>query len=253
MKWIKTMAIITTLFLAFYATSMTKIPQINKAYAESPVLSITSMYNMTHPNSTFLINITIASVTKLNLWLINLNFDPEHIQITTGDRKGIQYPRKTGPFYNIFEGDFIKNVSSTYFFISSAQGGKVSNETGELYGLACAAATGGASGSGVLAMINFTLLKAGKSQINITRSILQSVDGSNITHSVVNGVISEEPAPPGPPIWTQTWFHGTLAAVGVIVGAIGAYKKLSKKLKQKRLLMARESEPIYEESEPVFD
>lgn len=254
MKWVKTMVIIITLFLASHATNTTIIP-LKKAYAESPVLSITSTYNLTQQYSTFLVNITVSDVTKLNLWLVNLTFDPEHIQITTGGNKGIQYPRKTGPFYNIFEGDFIKNVSSTYFFISSAQGGKISNETGELYGLACMASTGGASGSGVLAIINFTLLRVGTSQINITGSVLQSVDGSSITHSVVNGVVSDKPppAPPVPPIWTQTWFHGTLIAVGVVVGVVGIYKKFGKKIKQRRLSIARESEPIYEEHEPTFD
>lgn len=240
------------LLIIFSASPIVNVMQIQRAHAEATTLSVTSVYNLTQQNSTFLVNITVSDVKNLNLWIINLTFNPEYIQITTGNPKGIQYPRKTGPFYNIFEGNFIKNATSTMFFISQAQGGKISNETGELFGLVCSASTGGASGSGILATINFTLLKVGKCQINIKNSVLQSSTGSPIEHSVVNGVISDEP-PPVPPIWMQAWFHQTLIGMCVVAVVIGVYKKFRKKIRQKRLSLTRESEPIYEEKEPTFD
>lgn len=217
--------------------------------AATPTVKVVSAYNMTQAevNTTFLVAINVTDVTDLNLWYINFSFDPQHVKITTGNRGGIQYPRRTGVYYNILEGSFLKNVSGTAYLIKSS--GLVNNTSGIVNGIVCSLSGASRSGSGTLLTINFTLLKEDISQLNVTGSLLQTPSLAAIDHNVANGVISKE-LPPVPPIWVEPWFQSVIVGAVVIGAAAAVYKKFGKKIREKRILKAREIEPVYEEKEP---
>jgi hypothetical protein len=222
----------------------------NKVRAASTVLAISDVYNQNETAKTILVNVTVSDVTDLQLWSINITFNPQHLRITTGDPKGIEYPRRSKVRYNIYEGNFLKQLGTTGVIIRSDYG-KINNTAGVLFGLACSTGGGGGTGSGVLAIINFTVVSVMRSEIQIVGSLLQDAKNKEkISHIRDNAIITYEP-PPVPPIWSQIWFQGTVGGVVSIAGIAIFYKKVWKKIRMKRLVkLSREIQPIYEEKEP---
>lgn len=248
---------LTTVLVLFNLLAKDAQQQINIDHVEagSPILLISDVYNVNETGKTILINITVSEVTDLQLWIINITFDPHHLRITTGDRTGVKYPRYPPSkvvYYNIYEGDFLKDLGTTGVFIMS--GGRINNTAGEIVGLACSTSGGGKSGSGILARINFTVINVSRSEIRIVGSLLQDAKNKQpIPHLVDNGVVTYEP-PPLPPIWSELWFQGTVGGITIVAGSIVIYKTVWKKVRAKHLLkLSREIQPIYEENEPNFE
>jgi len=181
------------------------------------------------PGATFLVNVTVEDVSDVLMWVIDLKWDPNIIEISAGDSSGLM---KRGVHYNIYEGPFLKSLRTTMFLVNA-----VDNTEGSITSLSAGYMSAGstASGSGVLATINFTCINVGTTTIEITgpstasswRSMLIDHTGKEMSHEDVNGVFTENP-PPVTPIWTQLWFQTTLLTVGVIVVA-AAYAAIRRK------------------------
>lgn len=182
-----------------------------------PKVSLTSLYNATEPGTTFIVNITVSDVTNLYLWVINMSWDPSIIKITTGDSAGL---KKGGVYYNIYEGSFLKSLRSTRGLLVS----QINNTAGTIKALSCGFSTSGdgPSGNGVLASINFTLLKKGTSKIDINgpstkypgQCVLQDSGGNEMTVEVTDGLVSDG----APPLFSIQFGFGFIATViGVIV------------------------------------
>lgn len=204
--------LIILIAMAGVAITATNIP---KAKAAATTVAISKVYGMNQTGTTFLINITVSDVTGIYGWVMNLEWNPDMIKVTTGDPEGLNHRRAN---YNIYQGDFMQSASRTYFLVNS-----IDNNQGTIKALACAFTTTGytVSGSGLLASINFTLLDVGTTAINFTgpsisqpgHSILQSRSGEEIPHSIINGLVTDQPPPPPPPIWAESWFQNLVVAV----------------------------------------
>lgn len=219
-------------FLSIALTLIFAINFVNVAKTNAspgPTVKVTSVYNVEEPGATFLVNITVKDVSDVLMWVIDLKWDPTIIEITTGDSKGL---RKRGVVYNIYEGPFLKSIRTTVFLANG-----IDNLEGSITSLSAGYLTAGstASGSGVLATINFTCVTVGTTTIEITgpstgsswRSMLINHDGKEMSHEDVNGVFTENP-PPQTPIWTQLWFQTTLLTAAVVVVAT-AYVAIRRK------------------------
>jgi hypothetical protein len=259
MRKIEAFAMITLAFLSILNIGAT-IGTPPRAHAATPTLAITDVYDLNETGKTFLANLTISDINDLELWNINITFDPGHIQITTikgVTSKGLEFPRRSGIKYVILEGDFLKSAAATTG-LNINSGGKIDNATGEVNSLWDASGGNTVTGSGILAMFNFTVLNITTSQIRITESLVQSKKDAPYVaqHQVINATISNgsAPPPPPPPLWTQSWFQATIgvaSAAGVIVLLVVFYRKFWKRIKQARLLrVKRDMEPIYEDTEP---
>jgi len=211
-----------------------------------PKVSATSVYNVTEPDMTFMVNITVTNVTNLYMWIINMSWDPSIVKITTGDSHGL---KKGGVYYNIYEGPFLKSVRGTRGLLVS----KINNTDGTMTSLSCAYSTtgSGASGSGVLATINFTLLKKGTTTIDINGPsikypglcVLQDSAGNEMAIEVVNGTVSEG----GPPLFSiQFWFIATVIGIIVIILEVAALVMLFRR-------KPVEQQPETEEAEESFE
>lgn len=229
----RTKLIILIIFIliiaAFAATEPWRLP--------TPVVTISSVYNLTKPSTTFLVNITVSDVSNLAYWAINMTWDPKIIKVTTGDPKGLRVGRVR---YNIYEGPFIKNATDTYFLCN-----RIDNTKGTMEFLTEAVKTPGigVSGSGLLAAINFTYLSAGETALNVNgpsvkqpgQSVLQDAGGGGLQpqemeHIDIEGVVSNQ-APPVPPIWIQSWFLPTMAVVIFVIGIV-AYRQIRRIMKK---------------------
>lgn len=179
-----------------------------------PTVSITRLYNLNpQPGETITISVTISDVSKLVSCRINLAWDPNVLKVTTGDPKGWMYPVRRIR-YGVYEGPFLKEFSNSTMFLIN----KVNNEAGTITAIydAITSPATTASGSGVLATINFTYVNPNITTIEITgpregHSSLVDSTGRQIPHQDVNGLVTSE-APPG--IWTESWFQ---VAVGITV------------------------------------
>jgi hypothetical protein len=193
-----------------------------KIYASpEPTVMVTRIYNVKEPGGTFLVNITVEDTSDVFMWVIDLKWDSNIIEISTGDPNGL---KKRGVYYNIYEGPFLKSLRTTIFLANA-----INSTGGSITALSAGymSTTGAtASGSGVLATINFTCINVGTTAIEITgpskasswRSMLIASTGKEMSHKDVDGVFSENP-PPVMPFWTQLWFQTTLVTVGLIVVA----------------------------------
>jgi len=209
-----------------------------------PKVSVTSLYNATEPGTTFMVNITVSNVTNLYLWVINMSWDPTVIKITTGDPAGL---KKSGVYYNIYEGSFLKSLRSTRGLLVS----KINNTAGTMKSLSCAFPTpgDGPSGSGVIASINFTLLKKGTSKIDINgpsaknpgQCVLQNSGGTEMAVDIVDGVVSDG----GPPFFSLQIGFGFIATVTGIIVLILEIAGL--------VILFRRPEPLSEEDEEAFE
>ena len=174
-----------------------------------PAIAISHIYSVT-PGQTIEVEITISNVCDLSGWAVDLAWDPYILEVTTGDPEGVT-PIGSTISYNIYEGPFLKSIRPTSFLVN-----EVNNEHGEIRFLSAIYLEQGEnpSGSGVLATINFTCIRAGTTTIEITESIIQDGTGQSISHTIKSGLVTEnEP----PPIWTNLWFQTNVIIVEVIV------------------------------------
>ncbi|MEM3627869.1 MAG: hypothetical protein QXJ11_06250 [Candidatus Bathyarchaeia archaeon] len=231
---------LTLISLLLTLLNITGPIRFQEAKAQGTTLAVSKIYNV-NQTGTLLVNITVSEVSGMFGWIISLQWDPSVLQVNTGDKNGLL---KSRVYYNIYEGDFMKNVSATSFSVN-----RVDNATGNITNLSCFFKVTGTtvSGSGLLATINFTLLEVGTTAINVTYSSLINRDGKGIDHIVVSGLVTDQPEPPPPPIWTQFWFQATLVTVMVVV-VIPAL--IIKRLSGKTSLTAEDIEKImgYEEN-----
>jgi hypothetical protein len=155
-----------------------------------PKLEISSVYDVTE-GQTFLVNITVTDVNDLFKWVINIQWDPEIIKITTGDTNGLaQSIFGVITYYNIYEGPFLKSVRETRVLFTL-----MDNTNGKIQALTSGYATAGtstASGSGVLATINFTCTVPGTTNINITGSMLLDHTLTEMLHKTKNGLVTDQ-------------------------------------------------------------
>lgn len=211
MRDLRKLALTSTLILLLLALlNVTGQIRFQEVKAQGTTLAVSKIYNV-NQTGTLLVNITVSEVSQMYGWVISLQWDPTIIQVSTGDKNGLL---KNRVYYNVYEGDFMKNVSATIFSVN-----KVNNESGNITNLSCFFKVTGTtvSGSGLLATINFTLLKVGTTAINITYSSLIDRNGGGIDHTAISGLITNQPEPPPPPIWTQFWFQATVVTVIVVV------------------------------------
>lgn len=194
------------------------VPAVGSQYIytqSGPTVSITRFYNLNlQSGQTIIVNITISDVSSLISCRINLAWNPNILNVTTGDPKGWTDPIR-GIKYSVFEGPFLKEFSNSTMFLLN----KVDNAAGTITAIFDAIASPGisASGSGVIATVNFTCVNPGITTIEITgprkgHSSLQGSMGEQISHQDVNGLVTND-APLG--IWTEFWFQATVGLVVV--------------------------------------
>jgi hypothetical protein len=226
------------------AASFVRFPEVRAA---TPTVVVSSVYNLTQAATTLLINITVNDVSDLMMWVIDLVWDPNMMQLNTGSPTGLL---KKGVRYDIFEGPFLKSIRSTVFAANAINltGGKISS-------LAAGYLNPGtvASGSGTLVTINFTAINVGTTRINMTgpsaaqpgQSMLIGQSGKEISHDDVEGVITKDDPPPPPPFWTQLWFQVTVVIVAVAV--VAGYAVIKVVIPARARAKAKEAEEIVEE------
>jgi hypothetical protein len=224
--------------------------EVQQVSAQTPTVVVSRLYNFKESvGATFLVYINVSDVTDLRGFVMNISWNPEVIRLSE-DPNGIK-PLYNTTKYGIYFGDFLH---TSYQDVES-----VNNDKGWIKYLWKYRASGGDSGSGVLVILNFTLVKIGTTKIELTNPISQTspnkcflVDKNDkeIAHDEVDGVVSDQP-PPTPKFWEELWFQSTIVGVICVAGIIVLYKKVWKKVRAKRLLkMSREVQPIYEENEP---
>lgn len=158
-----------------------------------PKVAVSRVYNVTE-SDTLEVNITVYDVSDLDRWAVNLRWNPDILQITTGDPHGLE---KRGTHYNIYEGPFLKDVRGTIMLVND-----INNNQGTITFLTAGYLESGEtpSGTGVLATINFTVIDTGSSAIEITgpsvkypgQSILQDSEGEEIAHEDIDGLVTDE-------------------------------------------------------------
>jgi hypothetical protein len=185
------------------------------AGSSGTTVSITKYYNLNlQPGQTVIVNITVSDVSNMVSFRAHLAWDPNVLKVTTGDPEGWVDPI-TGIQYGIYEGPFFKNFSNETIFLVN----RVNNVAGNITGIFNAFTASGvsASGTGVIAIINFTCVNTGSTTIRIVgpregHSSLQDSAQQQILHQDIDGLITNE-APP--PIWTESWFQ-VAAGFGLI-------------------------------------
>ncbi|MEM1588855.1 MAG: cohesin domain-containing protein [Candidatus Bathyarchaeia archaeon] len=211
-------------------------------------LTIDKIYNVTEPGTTFLVNITVINAPKCAGWKIDLAWDPYILAVSTGDPNGLNVK---GVLYNIYEGPFTKNVRPADYFTVS----KVDNSAGIIKGLLAVYMTSGEfpEGTGVLATINFTVLRTGTTTIEITGpkqpggSVIVDENNKEIPHVELYGLITEKSPPP---IWESADFQFKVIVVEIMALSVSSvvlvWKYTPKEPKKRR------KGPIYENNF-VFD
>lgn len=192
---------------------------VPEAKAATPTVSVSRVYYLDQANASFLVDIMVTDATEMFGWVMNLSWNPNIIRISTGDPQGLS---RGGIRYNIFQGDLMRNASTTTFQVNS-----VDNTKGTIKALVCFFATTGftVSGSGLLARINFTLTDVGTTAVNITgpssisptQCALLDRNGQEIAHAEIEGLVTDQPPPPPPPFWTEQWFQGIIIIVVVLI------------------------------------
>jgi len=212
---LKKLAMVLITLLVFSAANVAVMVRIPEAEAQGPTLQIRKVYGLNQTGTTFLVNITIGDVAELGGWTVNLKWDPNMTTVSTGDSHGLPKRGRTGlTYYNIYEGGFMKNASSTNFLVNA-----VNNTDGTITSLASFFTQVGNSvtGSGLLAIINFTLKNVGTTSINITNSVVVDRSGGGVEHTAVDGLITDQPPPPPPPFWTDPLFQTAVIVFFVVV------------------------------------
>lgn len=156
------------------------------------VLSIDAVYNVDHVGQTVLLTATLKNVPSVGKWIVIVSWDPYIAQVTTGVPNGTE-PAGGGASYGIIEGPFLKDVAPTYFVMNY-----LDNQNGNAL-IGCLFKSSGAqiSGTGVIFMMNFTILHPGTTTIELTppfagenESLVLDSSHSMISHMDVNGLIT---------------------------------------------------------------
>jgi len=194
--------------------------------SSGPTVSITKLYNSSlQTGQSIIVNVTVSDVSDLISCRINLAFNSSVLKVTTGDPNGWR-DVLTGTRYGIYEGPFFKSfTNSTILLINN-----VNNNLGKITAIYDAIFVGGisASGSGVVATINFTCVNpTTNTSIRITgpsqgQSTLQTTTAFQIQHQDIDGLVTAD-GPPG--IWTELWFQVAFSVVivEIIVLALGIF------------------------------
>ena len=194
--------------------------------SSGPTVSITKLYNSSlQTGQSIIVNVTVSDVSDLISCRINLAFNSSVLKVTTGDPNGWRN-ELTGIRYGIYEGPFFKSFTNSTFFLIN----DVNNNLGNITAIYDAITTGGisASGSGVVATINFTCVTpTTNTAIRITgpsqgHSKLQTTTAFQIQHQDIDGLVTAG-GPPG--IWTELWFQVAVSVVMVeiIVLVLGIF------------------------------
>jgi hypothetical protein len=185
------------------------------------VLSIDSAYNVTEVGQTVLLNATLSNVPSCGEWVVGLAWDPYIAQITTGVPNGT-LTAAGGSSVGIFEGPFLKDVAPTRFIINY-----VDNVNGKAFLGAFFASSGlGASGSGVIFTMNFTIVHVGTTTVEVqppssgeNQSVVETAQMNNVPHSDVDGLITNQGPPP---TWTKATFQETVIASEIFLLAVAS-------------------------------
>ncbi len=179
-----------------------------------PTLTVDRVYNAGETGSTVLVNVTLSNVESCTTWGLNLTWDPYYLQLTRGTA-----PFAGGPPLEVREGPFFTAQNSTTFLYFSA----IDLVKGEIVVIDLFTASGVyVTGSGVIFMLNFTMVHAGTSAIelnpptpNLTQSAIGDQNNMNVEHDEVNGLVTNEGSPP---VWASTDFQAMLiyGEVGVL-------------------------------------
>ncbi|MBN1618452.1 hypothetical protein JW887_03865 [Candidatus Dojkabacteria bacterium] len=141
--------------------------------AIAPIISVNPpVIKVLEANASFLVNIIISDAVDILAWNIEVTWDPEILKITS-----------------VTEGDFLSSVGSTVF---TAAAPPLLPNSNELYpGLIPDISSGlliaeSASGSGVLATLNFTSLSLGTCPILLGDTMLNFSAGELVIEHTVN-------------------------------------------------------------------
>ena len=141
----------------------------------SAVVSVVSSPSPAQVGSPVAVDVVIAGVADLFAYQFSLAFNPAVLQVTGGS-----------------EGGFLPTAGATLF-----DRGTVNNTLGTLT-LAFGSLTGpvaGANGGGVLARINFSVTRAGSSNLSFSDVLLLNSNLGTLTALVNNGVLTAVPEP----------------------------------------------------------
>lgn len=242
----KVMLLLIILVIAAGATYYLTVPQTTTA------LSISKLYNI-YQEQTIKVNVSLLDVTDAIDFVVSLKWDPYILKVKTGDNiSGWRDPLSTQTpiYYNIYEGPFFRSFSSTLFVINS-----VSNTKGEIkriYEQLAVTNETGATGSGLVAIIEFECLNNGTTTIEITQSavtrLLDVGTPLSTQHLAVNGSVTETGPPP---IWTEQALQiqvlavelTAMAATPVVISIV----RSARAPKQSKSAMDKRIEKLFEE------
>jgi len=127
------------------------------------------------PGDLFSVDVGVSNISDLYAFQFDLTFDPAIISATA-----------------ISEGAFLPSSGATFFFPGTIDniGGAITFNADTLLG-----AVSGASGSGVLATIQFSALGPGSSPIGLSNVILLDSSLGDISAGVINGSVTVSPEP----------------------------------------------------------
>lgn len=177
-----------------------------------PSLSIDKVYGIANVGDTILVNATLNNVPACKLWRTILVWDPTILRLAPGGPNST-HPAE-GPRVDVTEGPFMKEKGSTTFVINT-----VDNENGfiDLGVLASGVAT--PSGTGVIAIFNFTILSVGSTTIEtrppsgFNQSVIVDAANHLIAHDEAYGLVTKDEPPP---MWASVDFQNNLI-IGEVV------------------------------------
>jgi len=217
-------SLVLLIMLTLTLTPKTMLTSITKA--ASTTVEVSKHYDMVETGTTFIVNITVSDVTNLKKWAVDIEWDPTIVRVTEGDPNGTKPTHgETNKRFNIYEGPFLKQAGSTHFEVSYM------NNTRGVVGLYCDLTTPGSSatGSGVLATINFTLIEKGTTKLDIIgpnyeegTSTLTGANLQPIPHADSDGIVSDKSPPT---ILNELWFQITIAVIIILVIVAAIYLK----------------------------
>lgn len=166
-----------------------------------PTLEIDRVYNMTEAGQTVMVNVTLRNVPSTigcSGWGFKLTWDSSVAKLTTNGPDAVQ-PASGGPSVVLTEGPFLKSVGATVFVADS-----VDNDQGEaVLGCMLLDLRNNASGTGVILMMNFTIVKPGTTALELgspspyfNQSGVGDASNHWMDHVDINGWITERKEEP---------------------------------------------------------
>jgi hypothetical protein len=182
-----------------------------------PALSIDNVYNVTKAGDAILVNVTLSDVPDCGGWETGIAWDPYIANIAVGGPNSTQ-AGNGGPPVDVIEGPFFQSQAPTFLLLNSVDNEKVEAIVGVVF-----QTPGGAiSGTGVVLMMNFTIVHPGTTTIefrppfpNKNQSmVVGPSEQTEIGHIEVNGLITDQEPPAS---WTSAGFQEITIATEVIV------------------------------------